>query len=84
MNVWPRKIYNIERFKVIKYCVNDFEWQRFRINTLKGKTTQQKLDLLDMWYKSYQPGEAAHAQVNNYLGALKRGGQIDANGKVLK
>ena len=84
MKKWYRKINFVSRYDVIVHCVNDFEWQMFRIKTLKGSTTEQKLLLLLNWLNKHMESFAAQCQVDNYLGALKRGGQIDAEGNVLK
>jgi hypothetical protein len=69
-------------------------WQQFRVS-LKGLSTKEKLYCL-MWYWGVHvtPGAGAHRslyawknekiRVNNYLGALKRGGQLDSNLHVIK
>ncbi len=70
------------------------EWQKFRVS-LKGLSTREKLYCL-MWYwgVNITPGPGAHVskldwqceviRVNNYLGALKRGGQLDQHLRVVK
>ncbi len=82
MNSWDQKIITPSRLDIIKYAVNDFDWQMFRLG-LKGISTYDKLDQLQKWLRKHN-NHAAVVQVNNYLGALKRGGQISAEGKVLK
>jgi hypothetical protein len=74
---------------VQKICVQDRWWQEFRLS-MKGKPTRIKLDMCAMWYD----GETAHSaertkwerevQVGNYLGALRRGGQLDDSNQVRK
>lgn len=69
------------------HCVRNKPWQRFRL-MLKGKTTAEKLHLLRCWYD----GKLAdcglmtrwerEVQVGNYLGALRRGGQLDMNNRI--
>lgn len=69
------------------------EWQQFRVS-LKGLTTREKLYALGWyWDEHIAPGASAHTsheawsreiiRVNNYLGALKRGGQLDSNLRVV-
>lgn len=84
MKKWYRKINYVSRYDVIVHCVNDFEWQKFRLGTLKGLSTEQKLLHLVAWLNEHMNSFAATCQVDNYLGALKRGGQIDSEGNVLK
>ena len=84
MQKWEREICYVSRYEVIKYCVNDFDWQQFRINVLKGTSTAAKLELLKDWLVRYKCNRASVCQVDNYLGALKRGGQISATGEILK
>jgi len=60
-------------------AVEDFAWQMFRGVRLKGQDTAVKLDLLADWLNVWvgTPYESiARVQVENYLGALKRGGFI--------
>lgn len=63
-------------------------WQRFRLS-LKGLSTQLKLDKLVEWYDGNTKLDAIHytkwereVQVGNYLGALRRGGQLNMNNEV--
>lgn len=83
MDKWDRKIAHCSRLEVIKYCVNDYEWQALRLK-LKGQSTVAKLEALAIWLKEHNYERSAEVQVDNYLGALKRGGQISATGEVLK
>lgn len=59
---------------------NSEHWQKFRVG-LKGLATREKLWCLLMyrtWMCNAQPmwEDTIHIMVNNYLGALKRGGQL--------
>lgn len=80
---WTAKITSPSRLDIIKYAVNDFQWQKFRL-LLKGISTQEKLKLLRLWLEDHKHAHAQQVQVDNYLGALKRGGQISAKGEILK
>lgn len=70
-------------------AVHDDDWQAFRIS-MKGKTTQEKLDMLKgYWWdqhRSIKPRESCHycIQVDNYLKALCRGGQLEAGESLQK
>lgn len=72
-----------EIHKVIK----DEAWQRLRVS-LKGKSTYIKLQQCSLYIKSFDEGSSdearrrANVQVMNYLNALKRGGQLTAEGMV--
>lgn len=80
---WDRKITSPSRIDIIKYAVNNYEWQQFRLS-LKGISTFDKLTELSKWLTQHDDSHEAQVQVDNYLGALKRGGQISADGKILK
>jgi hypothetical protein len=60
--------------KEIQDAVKDPQWQAFR-KTLKGLSTSVKLRRLRQYAKENQ-GRRAQVQVQNYINALKRGGQI--------
>ena len=72
---------------VQKYCVREPDWQRFRLS-LKGTPTRHKLERLEEWYDNKHgisrdmTKYMREVQVGNYLGALRRGGQLDADNKV--
>jgi hypothetical protein len=69
------------------FCVRNHWWQQFRLR-LKGKTTRDKITCLEAWYdgrfenSSDMTPYEREVQVGNYLGALRRGGQLDANNQV--
>ena len=63
-------------------------WQDFR-QSLKGLSTQEKLIRLQMWLNtngisSGYSREVVQIQVDNYILALRRGGQLDKDYKVVK
>ena len=58
----------------IMRCIKNEQWQAFR-KGLKGLSTQAKLARLRTW-KSNHSGRCASVVVQNYINALKRGGQI--------
>lgn len=70
------------------------DWQKFRVS-LKGLTTREKIYALGWYWDTHiAPGAGAYKSVNewshqvmrinNYLGALKRGGQLDSQLRVIK
>ena len=71
--------------EVQEYCVRNPEWQRFR-ESLKGEVTGVKLDRLAGWYdlRIDRYPRATTVQVDNYINALRRGGFLDQEGRVLK
>jgi len=72
-------------------------WQQVRLS-MKGKPTHEKLAILKAWWdkhiltseipagavpmKRTAWGYAVFVQVYNYLGALRRGGQLDSQNRV--
>lgn len=61
-------------------------WQKFRVG-LKGLKTCEKLYCLMWYWERHSPSHSLHedaVRVNNYLGALKRGGFLDSNLHVIK
>jgi hypothetical protein len=92
MKVWPYSIATCRPADVKRHCVLNAEWQKFR-ESLKGLPTEVKLDRLNEWYHKkikLQGSEgrlaiyAVSIQVSNYINALKRGGQLDHMGRVIK
>ena len=77
MTRWEEEIGTLE-VSEIKPAISDPEWQRFRLS-LKGLSTETKLERLAQW-----PIRDRQDQVRvwNYLNALKRGGQLDLDGRV--
>lgn len=84
----------------VSYCVYEApdhdDWQLFRVS-LKGLSTAEKLYMLKEYYK-WQLARTAPGQMNgemrqmsvvqcridNYLGALRRGGQLDMENRIMK
>lgn len=81
---------------VQKYCVRNNFWQKLRLD-MKGKPTAKKLQMLEAWWKSLHDSDnfthesqrskekyIVECQVGNYLGALRRGGQLDDQNRIRK
>ena len=100
MDRWPYTVDNgISPDDAQTYCVNDANWQKVRLS-MKGKPTHEKLIILHDWYenglpssvtrntklnpKGYSCNAIVRLQITNYLGALRRGGQLDENNKIRK
>jgi hypothetical protein len=94
MVVWPHKGPAGYDHATVRMCCVDTSnpgvaaWQQCRLS-MKGKKTHEKLDILMRWYQA----DGAHAgnrieyvrvQVYNYLGALRRGGQLDDQNRIRK
>lgn len=97
---WPHMDRFTEEYSTstIRYAVYEApgaeEWQKFRVS-LKGLTTREKLYALGWYYDMHvSVGSGAHMtredwsrhilRINNYLGALKRGGQVNSQLQVVK
>lgn len=96
MDCWPYKGPDgFDQATVYRCCVNTSwsfvgEWQKTRLS-MKGVPTHQKLRILSDWRTRYYAddiddaiAEACHVQVYNYLGALRRGGQLNDDNQVRK
>lgn len=97
MIAWPIREYPVRpgysRDLVQLYCVQHKRWQEVRLS-MKGKATHEKLAILRNWWDSELKGVtftvgvkhekqyAVEIQVGNYLGALRRGGQLDERNRV--
>lgn len=97
---WPIKKYPVrpgyDLMSVNIYCVQDKDWQRVRLS-LKGLPTHKKLAMLVSYWESHVPSTVGYGhghksenqkrveiQVGNYLGALRRGGQLNARNQIRK
>lgn len=78
---WPFKVESYLVMEVQEYCVRDAEWQKFR-KSLKGLNTLEKLYKLQSWILHHPHQRRAQVQVDNYINALKRGGQLDMEGNI--
>lgn len=69
-----------------RYAVYEAEgfrdWQLFRV-AMKGISTQGKLSMMWFYWITHQD-DINKIRIWNYIGALKRGGQLDDNLKVVK
>lgn len=86
MDKWPYIVMTYSPLEVQEYCVRSAGWQNFRV-TLKGKPTTQKLAMLKDW-RDLDIAILGHVrrrcqvQIDNYINALKRGGQLNMNLEV--
>ncbi len=75
--------------EVQPYCVQAPSWQRWRLS-MKGLPTHKKLQKLLEWRDMHIVRETGfitrrtEVQIDNYLGALRRGGQLDENNLIKK
>lgn len=70
------------------HCVRNEEWQKVRLS-MKGVDTSEKLAILHAWWEKHHNQamtsmgqDICEIQVGNYLGALRRGGQLDDLNRV--
>lgn len=86
MNRWPHAVRSTNALEIRTFCP-DPEWQRVRLS-LKGQTTERKLLTLDAWRTLKLVGgelpRDRQVQIDNYINALKRGGQLNCNLEVVR
>lgn len=92
MRTWEHKlqVWNIHQ---IWEAVKDVSWQEFRVS-LKGTSTEEKLTRLDNYLQFAckrncctvdelsQREWKEKCRVDNYINAIKRGGQLTIEGRV--
>lgn len=86
MNKWPHPVKGMTRCEIMT-AIKYQPWQDLRL-ILKGKTTALKLTMLHNWMlaerRSGNQSRDIQVCVDNYLNALKRGGQLNSNLEVVK
>lgn len=88
---WPQDNYPVKAGyapqDVQRYCVRDPQWQETRLR-MKGVPTHEKLRICKEWWdqagSDLRSQGIAEIQVGNYLGALRRGGQLDSENRIRK
>lgn len=79
---WPFQVLPYTSSEVTLFCVQDEKWQKFR-KTLKGTPTFKKLEYLSI-YRPEKPTRRHQVQIDNYINALRRGGQLNLKNEVVK
>jgi hypothetical protein len=81
---WPGKVMSWSRADILR-AIDNIQWQTFRRN-LKRRPTVEKLDLLDKYLKdrSLNCDIEDKVRVDNYINALRRGGFLDENYRVVR
>ena len=77
---WTYHVASHSRQEILS-AINDTHWQNLRLS-LKGVPTEQKLIKLKLWLEEQQFTTRSRIQVDNYINALKRGGQLDMDLRV--
>lgn len=91
---WPHEVeqWVHEEVRGAVYEAEDTEdWQRFRV-AMKGLTTQEKLGMLNNYFEKFvdrtTDGNVEwpkyKCRIDNYIGALVRGGQLNSNLEIAK
>ena len=90
---WKYSYETLYSQKLIRHAVYEAddarEWQSVRV-AMKGLTTQEKLVMMATYLKAAKLGhlncsaEIGTIRVHNYIGALRRGGQLDADMQIRK
>lgn len=88
MNKWPHEVTQLTTAEITTHCVKSAGWQSFR-ESLKGLPTTEKLDRLAHWRQMDIDGvglvrRRCQVQIDNYINALKRGGQLNMNLEVVR
>ncbi len=86
MNRWPHEVTPDTTAEIAKYvkCAN---WQSIRLS-MKGVSTESKLIILDAYRTRMMKLNGGkllrehEVQINNYLKALRRGGQLNLQDEV--
>ena len=79
MTEWPHEVCSVT-VSEIREAIEDPDWQSFRLS-LKGIPTTDKLIRLDR-YRKTGFNRVVQVRIDNYINALKRGGQLDTGGRV--
>ena len=87
-NTWPRVTLwrqpgRVEVADAVYQSGDYMDWQMFRVG-LKGLTTKDKLRALWCRLTAYEESATERVRVNNYIGALKRGGQLNDKLEIAK
>jgi hypothetical protein len=80
MDRWPHNV-GSHNIHAILRAVKDEAWQRFRL-LLKGQPTFVKLERLESYRLAFKDDPDTQIRVDNYINALKRGGQLDMDLRV--
>jgi hypothetical protein len=86
-NRWEYDIKHLTKEQIM-YAIQCDVWQEHRLY-MKGKSTQAKLILCETWLRETPPcehctDEIRVHQIDNYINALKRGGQLDLEGNIVR
>lgn len=85
----PYLTYSQEKVEWAVYHAEGFEdWQKFRVS-MKGHSTKEKLFCLGAYFVQHLSGTdrqklIRNIRINNYLGALIRGGQLNRQLEVVR
>jgi hypothetical protein len=80
MNRWPHKVGSHNVHAILR-ATKDEAWQRFRLS-IKGVPTFVKLERLEAYMKAFKEDPDTQIRVDNYINALRRGGQLDLDNNV--
>ena len=86
-NRWEYDIKHLTTDEIM-YAIKCDTWQPYRLS-MKGKSTATKLEMCEIWLHEEQPCEhctdkVRAQQIDNYINALKRGGQLDLGGNIVR
>ncbi len=73
---------NTVHYAVYEHCYAE-EWQKFRVS-LKGLSTKEKLFCLMFYWEDSTKTHEVEVRINNYIGALIRGGCLSTTFEVIR
>jgi hypothetical protein len=80
---WKYKVHSQSEVQIAVYHAEDAsDWQFFRVG-LKGLATDAKLYCL-AWYYAQEGSITRRIRIDNYLGALIRGGQLNDKLEIVR
>lgn len=87
MDRWSHEVSSWSR-EQIQVAVNDNYWQTFRVS-LKGLSTSEKLARLEQYLIDHADEHGVvssrdQCRVDNYINALRRGGQLDLHNRIAR
>lgn len=82
---WEHPVEKTSTRDILEHAVNNSTWQKYRL-AMKGKPTEEKLRMLRQWRAAHMKDgklpKATQVQIDNYINALKRGGQLTKEGHI--
>lgn len=83
---WEHEVKPTTVGEITTHAVGNKTWQSYRL-AMKGKSTSEKLAMLRTWRSRHMVNgklpRATEVQIDNYINALKRGGELSESGRII-